>query len=208
MPSKTLIIRGSAHQPSSETIDPSWLGGNPTARPDVFDLGSLYRCQGNLVLHWLGRLGVARQDLSDLRHEVFLAILEQRDNFEHRSAVSTWLFSICRNVVGNHLRRRTRVARAPNQIVDYAAPADEFYESKQRDSLVRQAISAMTPDHRMVVQLLDLQELTYVEVARQIGVRVPALRVLRHRAHKELAQRVHREPTERVPRKRDRRESY
>jgi RNA polymerase sigma-70 factor (ECF subfamily) len=65
---------------------------------------------------WLERYGDAlyryaaarvggREPAEDLVQETFLAALQSRDRFQHRSSVRTWLFSILRHKIVDHYRR-------------------------------------------------------------------------------------------------------
>ena len=157
-----------------------------SALPEILDLTTLYRSQWRPMSSWLRRFGVAGQDVDDLRHDIFVAVLERKALFSNESAVTTWLFSVCRNRAATHRRRQAITHEAPLEVIEAMMPVDDSYEAKWRENAVRQAVSRMRPRYRLVLELLDLKERDYEEVARHLGMRVKAVRVLLHRARKEL----------------------
>jgi RNA polymerase sigma-70 factor (ECF subfamily) len=80
---------------------------------------------------WLQRYGDAlyryaaarvggREPAEDLVQETFLAALQSRDRFQHRSSVRTWLFSILRHKIVDHYRR----GQGGREVTAAAADAD------------------------------------------------------------------------------------
>ena len=87
---------------------------------------------------WLERYGDAlyryaaariggREPAEDLVQETFLAALQSRDRFQHRSSVRTWLFSILRHKIVDHYRRAQegRELIAAESAADADADTDE-----------------------------------------------------------------------------------
>jgi RNA polymerase sigma-70 factor (ECF subfamily) len=67
------------------------------------------RLYAPLVASWCGRWGVARQDVPDVLQDVFAAVAGHLDRFQKERPSDTfrgWLFSIARNKVWDHFRRR------------------------------------------------------------------------------------------------------
>ena len=62
----------------------------------------------------------------------------------------------------------------------------DTYEAKERDLLVRHAISRLPQSYRSVVELCDLQHLPLNEAARKLGLTLPAVKSRRHRARQKL----------------------
>lgn len=56
----------------------------------------------------LRRLGVQVSDLPDAKQDVFLIVWRRFGDFEHRSSVTTWLYTICRRVAKDQRRRAHR----------------------------------------------------------------------------------------------------
>ena len=69
----------------------------------------LVRLYAPLVSSWCRRWGVVEQDIVDLLQDVFLSVASNLDRFRKERPVDTfrgWLYTIARNKVRDHLRRR------------------------------------------------------------------------------------------------------
>jgi len=130
--------------------------------------------------------------------DVFLQVHRRARSFEGRSAFNTWLFGVALNVCRDHIRRERRVVRTsaveagddkalallPSESLDPL----EFLERTERDALIRSAIERLTPTQRTVLQLRDLEDMTYDEIAHVLAVPVGTVRSRLHNARAALAQ--------------------
>jgi RNA polymerase sigma-70 factor, ECF subfamily len=101
-----------------------------------------------------------------------------------------WLAAIARNEALQALRRADRVGPLPDDAeVDLAADGsgpDERASRRERGSRLLMAIDRLPEDSRRVIQLRNLQELPYAEVARQMDRSEEAVRQLWSRALRRL----------------------
>jgi RNA polymerase sigma-70 factor, ECF subfamily len=131
----------------------------------------------------------------DAMQDAFLSAFKHISNFEGRSKFSTWLVSIARNAGLQRLRNRKRVVSLdedtaegaedfrPRQVRAWQDDPERMYSSAQMRQLVERGILQLPPNYRVVVILRDIEQLSTEEVARQLGLSVPALktRLLRGR---------------------------
>jgi RNA polymerase sigma-70 factor (ECF subfamily) len=117
-------------------------------------------------------------------------------------AVQGWYFAIARNVAMDHLRERYRAARHEttqgaeggdplSDLPDSAPSIEEQGAAVEAETeiieQVREAIAALPPGQREVVELHKLRGMSMAEVARRLQVREGAVRVRAHRAYRALA---------------------
>ncbi len=131
----------------------------------------------NIALRMLG----SEEDALDVCQEVFLKVYQNLKRFEKRSAFYTWLYKIAVNTCLTELRKRKRAQlirkKAEKGQQDDVAFADRFafsvpqeYEQSRVYTRVFEALQELDPDHRVVVELRILQELSVSEVAQILGI--------------------------------------
>jgi RNA polymerase sigma-70 factor (ECF subfamily) len=134
----------------------------------------------------------------ELAQETFYRAFKARDTFASRSAASTWLCGIARNVALNHLRSSGRYVSDEGiaERVSDAAPERELLAREQREA-IRRALLALDEEKRVAFTLKVLEQKSYEEIAAITGSAVGKLRTDVHRARLQLrvALAEHREGT-------------
>src|SRR5437667_462280 len=112
---------------------------------------ALFARHRTYVYRWLLRL-VSNETLAeDLLSEVFLDVWRQAGRFQCRSSVSTWLMSIARHKALSARRRRTEAELDEQIEATVADPADDpevTLQEKNRDELLRRALTRLPREHR------------------------------------------------------------
>jgi RNA polymerase sigma-70 factor (ECF subfamily) len=96
------------------------------------------------VRRLLRRFGVAPSDLADAHQEVNLVVWRRLGDFENRSSITTWLFTICRRVAKDQRRRAYRHHECASEIHDAASPAP----SQQHVVEVRERLACVEHAYR------------------------------------------------------------
>jgi RNA polymerase sigma-70 factor (ECF subfamily) len=119
-------------------------------------------------------------DAWDLSQDVFIKAWKALPSFENRSLFSTWLFRITHNVVYDWVRKRKIESSGElnDEIFDRdridlsakTAPAliespDEALSNSELRIKISAALEKISPEHREVVILKDVQGLSYKEIA-------------------------------------------
>ncbi len=126
------------------------------------------------------------EDAQDLTAEVFLRALKSLERFdEARSTARSWLFTIARNLVIDHHRRRGRRPEMP--LENESEPASEEHlemavETEAASEAVRQALAELNEEQRQVVTLKFFSSLSNAEVAAVMGKREGAINAMQYRA--------------------------
>jgi RNA polymerase sigma-70 factor (ECF subfamily) len=145
------------------------------------------------VYRWLLRF-VSNETLAeDLLSEVFLGVWRQAARFECRSSVSTWLLSIARHKALSARRHRTEAELDEKIEATVADPADDpevALQKKNRDALLRRALTRLSPEHRQVIDLVYYHEKSIDEVAQIIDVPPATVKTRMFYARKKLAELV------------------
>lgn len=123
------------------------------------------------------------EDAQELAQEAIVRAFTSIGKFRGDSSFSTWLYRITINVCTDFLRKRNKVTlismeqgAASNdnqqglQIEEESPGPDELAEKKQLKKLVRDAMDALSEEHRQVLILRDILNLSYKEIANTLKV--------------------------------------
>jgi RNA polymerase sigma-70 factor (ECF subfamily) len=134
----------------------------------------------------------------DLAQDIFLKVFRSLGTFDRRANFQTWLISVSRNYCIDRYRsgRRDREVFAREvdaSTVQAEAPgisADARVERQDRIALLRDALKALSPTLRAAVLLRDIHELSYQEIAEQLGIAEGTVKSRINRGRAELARQI------------------
>jgi RNA polymerase sigma-70 factor (ECF subfamily) len=137
-------------------------------------------------------------EAEDLTQDIFLKVFRSLSTFDRRANFQTWLISVSRNFCIDRYRsgRRDRQVFAREvdaSTVQAEAPgpaADARVERQDRIALLREALKALSPTLRTAVLLRDIHELSYQEIAQQLGVAEGTVKSRINRGRAELARQI------------------
>jgi RNA polymerase sigma-70 factor (ECF subfamily) len=160
----------------------------------------------NLVYRLLGN----REEAQEIAQEVFVTVFKSIETFRGESKFSTWLFRIAANHCKNRIKylSRRNFHRA-SQIDDEAdrlsgdggdGPAlflqarierpDKMYEGMQMQAALRRALEELDEEHRTLVVLRDLENLSYEEICDITKLPEGTVKSRLHRARMALKDRI------------------
>jgi len=132
----------------------------------------------------------------DLTAETFAKAFEKRDDFRGgtEAEAAGWLWSIARNELARYHRTRTVELAALRRLgLERPAPTDdelrkveELTAAADAREQVKRALAVLPPEHREVIQLRFVEELSYPEIAQALGVSCEVVRARVFRARRAL----------------------
>lgn len=129
----------------------------------------LYRRYAPLVYNYLLRLIHDQNLAEDLLQETFVAAWRGAGAFKGRSGVKTWLFRIAHNRAVSWLRRhRPHSMNEDLELADEAPGPEALSLLNWRNEALLAALDALSTNHRAVIELVFVHELTYSDIARII----------------------------------------
>ena len=138
---------------------------------------------------------VMRGDKSaeDIVQQTVLRALTNADQFRFESSLKTWLVSIAINEARQAYRCgwRRRTVPLMTESVDSIRSqpfesSNNNYQAREREALVRKAVSHLPQPYRCVIELCDFQQMPMREAATRLGLTLPAIKSRRHRARQKL----------------------
>ncbi|MBC8133840.1 MAG: sigma-70 family RNA polymerase sigma factor [Deltaproteobacteria bacterium] len=158
----------------------------------------IVRAHGDKVFSLVYRMLGNRAEAEDLAQEVFVTVFKTVDTFRSESKFSTWLLRIaanhCKNRIKYLSRRRTDAGGLdgmPEEKMSDAGQApmqshidapDVLLEAAELEQLMQQAIETLDEDHRLLIVLRDVEELSYEEIGEVSGLPEGTIKSRLHRA--------------------------
>jgi RNA polymerase sigma-70 factor, ECF subfamily len=111
-------------------------------------------------------------DAWDLAQEGFVRAWQSIHRFEGRSSFYTWLYSITVNLTIYSLRRKGRREEVElNDAIPTSLPGPGVnYQRTEIREQVNAALAKLSPEHRAVVVLKELEDLQYHEIAEVLNL--------------------------------------
>lgn len=141
------------------------------------------------------------EDAEDVLQDTLLAMAKSVHDFQGRSSLSTWLYTVARSFC---IKKRRKSKFAPKDVrsleqdvppetqafADSARRPDEALAAKEIETALEAAIRGLEPDYREVLLLRDVEGLAAKEVAEVVDISVAAVKSRLHRARLKVRERM------------------
>ncbi len=130
---------------------------------------------------------------ADIAQEAFVRAYRSLHTFRRDAPMAPWLCRIAINLSLNWLKRQRPELSLEERLDEHALELPDLSSEPQRRLLqgerqrsVQEAILALPPDQRTIIELRHFQELSYQEIAQLLGISVNNVKVRLFRARKNL----------------------
>jgi RNA polymerase sigma-70 factor (ECF subfamily) len=191
------LIFGSMLRTSDEVLVQRFKNGDRSAFSELVDRHQ-HRVY-SLCYRWMGN----QQAAEEVAQDVFVSLFRSLDRFRGDAKFSTWLYRVTVNHCKNQKLYRNRRAHGRHESLD-SAPEDGFVrqiESGDRgadvgihkseaERALQSGLDALEEDHRQIILLRDLEDLSYDEISSLLNVAKGTVKSRLHRARTELARQL------------------
>jgi len=157
--------------------------------------GALVRRYQDRLFNTVYRLLSHADDAQDVVQEAFLSAYQSLENFKGDAQFFTWLYRIAINSAIS-LKRKRKAALSLHVVSDDSSfdpqDASEFgqpghaLEQIEQERRIQLALARLSPEHRAVLVLKDMEGQKYEAMADILHVPVGTIRSRLHRARTEL----------------------
>ncbi len=160
------------------------------------------RYQGKVAGLAMGMLR-SREDALDVAQETFTKAYQSLDRFKGDSGFYTWVYRIAVNLCIDHQRREGKIMPVPIEPGErgeaIALPlgdgprADQPFDRARDAEIARRlrvAISELTPEHRAVILLREVEGLSYEEISQVLQCPKGTVMSRLHYARRQLQARL------------------
>lgn len=174
------------------TLDPPSVSTPPVLDPEqafaeyvLPEVDTLYRVALSLTHN--------HADAEDLVQDTLVRAYRSIDRFDGRHP-RAWLFTIVRNThINGQRRRRPGLLHDPDATLarlestePAAGNAEDHVMDQTFDAVVESSLRDLSPKYRQVVELVDIEGLTYEEAADTLAVPVGTVMSRLHRARRRM----------------------
>lgn len=157
-------------------------------RGELDAYGVLVERHRDVVHRVVGRIAGA-QEADDLTQDAFLRAFHKLGSFRGDAPFRAWLLRVAHNTALNALaRKRPEPTPDPPEPRDRApvTPADALEAAERRERLERK-LAGLSPAHRTVLVLREIEGLSYEEIAEITDTPLGSVKARLFRARNELA---------------------
>jgi RNA polymerase sigma-70 factor (ECF subfamily) len=134
--------------------------------------------------------------VQDIVQEVFIKAFQKLDSFRAEAPFEHWLMRMtvrtCYDFLRSHQRNReTTLTELSDPEVDWlerfaASPEDNSKNTDAARALVERVMAQLSPEARLVITLLEIEDRSVKEISRLTGWSVPLVKVRAFRARAQM----------------------
>lgn len=176
-------------------------------RRDEAAFNELVRLYQGKVFTLVHRMLGDRAEAEDLAQEVFVTVFKSIDGFRGDSKLSTWLYRVATNHCKNRIKYLGRRARGSKEELTELSERgalesatmttsarierpDQALEGRQLERIVQEALAGLDTEHRELVVLRDVENMSYEEIQKITGLPEGTVKSRLHRARLALRDKV------------------
>jgi len=122
------------------------------------------------------------QNAQDAAQDAFLRAFRSLSKFRGESSFSVWLYRLTSNICLDALRKSKRAGKVVSlypddddegrmlDLPDTAPLPEESAERQENIECVRAAMKSLSPEHREILMLREVDGLNYAEIAEQLNI--------------------------------------
>lgn len=183
----TQVLQDYTDRTDEQLID-LHLSGDPAGMEAIYDryFDRVYRLAYSKLRN--------EQDAQDVTSAVFLKLCRSLDSFRGESRFSTWIYTVTANTITDFVRRR-RInlsldqdiqtddgESVPREIEDRTAGPEDQACEQDFVRYVLTKLDYLPPQQKSVVELRYMMEMSYQEIADQLGVELGTVKSRLNRA--------------------------
>jgi RNA polymerase sigma-70 factor (ECF subfamily) len=166
--------------------DPDQTQVAATLRGNLRAFETLVERHREVVVRVAARI-VGEDDAEDVAQDAFLRAFHRLESFRGDAPFRTWLLQITHNLALNAAARRREepVQESADAVAAQGTPVDRL-ESRERQRRLDVKLKALSPAHRAVLVLRDVEGFSYDEISRVTDTPLGSVKARLHRARGEL----------------------
>ena len=154
-------------------------------REDKAILGQIYDVTYGAIFAFVMSIIKDKETAKDITHDVYLAIYQNCHQYQAKGHPMAWLYAIARNTTNMYLRKHKNVVLTEEEIEIPAQPLDIV-----GNVTVEYMLKYLDEEEREIVVMRSLSELSFLDIAKTLDLRLSTVLSKYHRAIKKLRKHV------------------
>ncbi len=138
---------------------------------------------------------ITKQENEDLEQEVFIKLWKNKDRYEERGSLKSWINTIAKNTSKDYLKsssfKQTQASVSDdvvmNSIKDCKKTPEDRASAGERQQRIINAIEGLKPKLKETIMLCEIHGYTYEEAAKRLKCPIGTVKSRIYNAKKELA---------------------
>lgn len=133
------------------------------------------------------------QVAEEVTQEIFIKAYRFNDRYDQHYAFSTWLWTIAKNTVFDVLRKNQEPIEGSVELEDLPSPykgAESLLEAHESRRFLFKLMKPLTKLQKRVLWMRVVQQHSYSEISKKMGLSLSAAKNLAYRAKLTLTQRL------------------
>ena len=124
----------------------------------------------------------SRDEAADLSQDIFLRVYRHIGRFKGRSSLKTWIYRVALNCCRSRRSRWSPIiqelpeAEALEQLQERTSTPERAALARDAGRQISDALGKLPSPYREAVVLRDIEDLSYLEIAEILGVRIGTVR--------------------------------
>ncbi len=164
-----------------------------TLAGDTAAFGCLVQKYQNRLYNSVYQMVGSEEDARDIVQDAFVQAFIKLEGFQRASTFYTWLFRIAYNAMVSRRRRERPLVSLDTlhnatgeEPLDGSAAPEHHLEQQETVALVRQALAALSEEHRAILVLREIDGCDYETIGKLLDLPVGTVRSRLHRARMQL----------------------
>jgi len=168
---------------------------------NAFD--SLYNKYKERIFNYIKRILGDRETAAELTQEVFISVYLNIKGYEMRGFFKAWIYKIASNLTKNALKKRRddvslskpiddcgTGATLADIIADESLSSENIIKNEELKTQMAVVLDSLEPMHKEILVLCIIEELSYEEAAKVLGINVKTVSSRLARARKKFMQKM------------------
>lgn len=140
----------------------------------------------------LARTAGNKEDANDLVQDTFVKVFVNLEKYDPKYTFGQWIYTIARNTFIDYVRRRREnlsiesLASAPSLAPTADEEPDQRIINEQHGVQIERCMASLPEKYRQMAEMRFVRELSYEEIALQMGLPIGTVKTQIHRARERL----------------------